>query len=56
MNYTQGETLKSIKKKHIQIAKELCYGDDIVERIEDAKSEAEIERIMIDARRKDKKR
>lgn len=34
-------------------ARELCYSQDTITRIENAKSEAEIERILIDARRKE---
>lgn len=56
MNYSQGETLKTIKKKQIQVAKDLCYGDAVISKIKNAKSEMEIDRIMVDARRRDKKR
>lgn len=34
-------------------AKELCYSQDTITRLENAKSEAEIEHILIDARRKE---
>ena len=34
-------------------ARELCYSQDTITRLENAKSEAEIEHILIDARRKE---
>ena len=35
----------------IKAAKDLKYGKDVIERIKTAKTEAEIERIMINARK-----
>ena len=40
-------------KDAICAARELCYSQDTITKIENAKSEAEIERILIDARRKE---
>ena len=40
-------------KDAVNAARELCYSQDTITRIENAKSEAEIERILIDARRKE---
>lgn len=40
------------KTDAIQAAKELLYGPDIIERLENAKSNAEIERIMATARKR----
>ena len=46
-NYTD---LKTIKKDTLRIAKELCYPDEILERIRNAKEENELYRIMATAR------
>ena len=40
-------------KDAVNAARELCYSQDTITRIENAKNEAEIERILIDARRKE---
>jgi hypothetical protein len=40
-------------KDAINAARELCYSKDTITRLENAKSEAEIEHILIDARRKE---
>ena len=40
-------------KDAVNAARELCYSQDIITRIENAKNEAEIEHILIDARRKE---
>jgi hypothetical protein len=40
-------------KDAINAARELCYSQDTITRLENAKSEAEIEHILIDARRKE---
>lgn len=43
--------LDLIKKHYLIIAKELCYSDKVKERIKEAKSEREIYRILISARK-----
>jgi hypothetical protein len=40
-------------KDAINAARELCYSKDTITRLENAKSESEIEHILIDARRKE---
>lgn len=40
-------------KDAVNAARELCYSQDTIIRLENAKSEAEIEHILIDARRKE---
>ena len=40
-------------KDAVNAARELCYSQDTITRIENAKNEAEIEHILIDARRKE---
>lgn len=41
---------RELKKEYIKIAKDLCYGKAIINRIKSASTEAEISRIMHDAR------
>ena len=36
----------------IKAARDLCYGGEVIKKIKAAKTEAEIERIMINARKK----
>ena len=40
------------RKNAIRAAKDLKYGEDVVKRIEQAKTDSEIQRIMTSARRK----
>ena len=44
-------TLQGYKCDAIQAAKDLCYGEKVIERLREAKTEGEIARIMITARR-----
>ena len=46
--------LKNAKSRAIKAAKDLFYGDDVVESIEKASSIGEIEHIMVSARRKNR--
>ena len=41
---------KKEKKNFIKIAKDLCYSDDVLKRLEAAKTEEECLRILHDAR------
>lgn len=41
---------RELKKEYIKIAKDLCYGKAIINRIKNATSEHEVVRIMHDAR------
>lgn len=44
--------LQKIIKTHIDIAKDLCYPNEVIEKLKSAKSEAEIEAIMNGARKR----
>lgn len=46
------ESLSQCKKRCKAIAKDLGYGYDVVDAIKQAKSNDEIDRIMVDARRR----
>lgn len=46
------EEFKTYKKDAVKAAKELRYGDNVVNRIKAAKTEAEIQRIMVTERHK----
>jgi hypothetical protein len=50
INYFHSD-LKALKKQVITAAKDLGYGDEVIDRIKAATDEAEIQRIMIDARK-----
>lgn len=39
------------KQQAIRAAKDLCYGEEVIRRIKNAKSDVEIERIMATARK-----
>ena len=41
---------ESYKEKAITAAKELCYGSEVIAKLEEAETDAEIENIMYDAR------
>lgn len=49
MNYQKN--FKTIIKKHIDIAKDLCYDESIIKQIQNARSEDEISNIMLNARK-----
>ena len=42
---------KSYKREAISAARDLCYGEDVVKRIKEAKDDTEIARIMATARK-----
>ena len=42
---------EQFKRSQIKIAKELCYGREVKEKLENAKTEYEIDRIMVSARK-----
>lgn len=46
-NHDNGE---SYKDRAITAAKELCYGPKVIEKIKNAETDVEVERIMYDAR------
>lgn len=46
--------LKNAKSRAVKAAKDLFYGDDVVESIEKASSVGEIEHIMVSARNKNR--
>lgn len=48
----KAESLSQCKKRCKDVAKDLGYGYDVVDAIKQAKSNDEIDRIMIDARRR----
>ena len=41
---------KSERKKFIKMAEDFCYSDEIISKLENAKTEFECEKIMHDAR------
>lgn len=43
-------SLKTAKRDYIRIAKQLCYSDEVIEKIKNATSENEIIRYMKEAR------
>ena len=46
------ESLSQCKRRCKAVAKDLRYGDDVVDAIKQAKSNDEIDRIRVDARRR----
>ena len=42
---------KSYKADALKAAKELGYGDDVIRRLRNAKTDGEVERIMVTARK-----
>jgi hypothetical protein len=46
---------KQYKNNHIRIAKELCYGDEVIEQIKAASTTSQITRILNRARNNCKK-
>lgn len=46
--------LKNAKSRAVKAAKDLFYGDDVVNAIENATTVGEIEHIMVSARRKNR--
>lgn len=46
------EEFKTYRKDAIRAAKDLRYGDDVVNKIKSAATEAEIQRVMVTARHK----
>lgn len=48
----KAESLSQCKRWCKAVAKDLRYGDDVVDAIKQAKSNDEIDRIMVDARRR----
>lgn len=44
--------LKAYRHQATKAARDLCYGQDVIDRIKEAKSEQEIDRIMKSARHK----
>lgn len=48
----QKVTFKTIIKNAIDIATDLCYDENVIEKLKNAKSEAEIEAIMNGARKR----
>lgn len=49
-NYHKGHRQKFDKKDHIKIARQLCYGEKVIQMIEEAETVEEIEKILHDAR------
>lgn len=49
MNYQKD--FKTIIKKYIDIAKDLCYDESVIEKLNNAKSEIELDNIMTSARK-----
>lgn len=50
--YSKEQEFLVYKKKSIKIAKELLYKPDVIEALQEAKTEFEVSLIMEDARRK----
>ena len=50
-DYTNDD-LRAYRRGALKAAKELCYGDEVIRRIKNAKSSDEISRIMKTAREK----
>lgn len=50
MGSTYNATLKTYKEQAIDIAKDLCYSQTVTDKIQEAKTVFEIDRIMRDAR------
>jgi dimeric dUTPase (all-alpha-NTP-PPase superfamily) len=49
MNYKKN--FKTIIKNYIDIAKDLCYNESIIEKLKNAKSEIELDNITTSARK-----
>lgn len=49
MNYKKN--FNTIIKHYIDIAKDLCYDESVIEKLKNAKSEIELDNIMTSARR-----
>lgn len=45
------KNFKQVKKDRIKMARDLCYGPKIIQKLEAAENEAELTRIMRDARK-----
>lgn len=45
-------SFKEIKSSIIKAAKELCYGEEVIEKLKKAKTEGELCRIMTTARKR----
>ena len=52
MRANTSKDFNKTRKQHIDIAKDLCYGKDVIDKIKSAQNEAEIEIIMNGARRR----
>lgn len=48
----KAESLSQCKRRCKVVARDLRYGDDVVDAIKQAKSNDEIDQIMVDARRR----
>lgn len=48
----KAESLSQCKRRCKAVARDLRYGDDVLNAIKQAKSNGEINRIMVDARRR----
>ncbi len=46
----QAPTFRSVKNEIIRIAEQLCYGRDVIKKLEYAETESQLMRIMYDAR------
>lgn len=51
MNYKKN--FNTIIKHYIDIAKDLCYDDNVIEKLKAAENDIQLENIMISARRGD---
>lgn len=50
----KAESLSQCKRRCKVVARDLRYGDEVIDAIKHAKSNSEINRIMVDARRRQK--
>lgn len=50
MNHYES-SVEAYRADALTAAKELCYGDEVIRRLRNAKTEGEIERIMVTARK-----
>ena len=53
MRTNGSKDFEKIRKNYIDMAKELCYNDDVIEKLSKAENDIQLENIMISARRGD---
>lgn len=51
MNKNYERSFKSIKKDRIKMARDLCYGPKVIQKLEAAENENELTKIMREARK-----